>query len=45
MCFYNGAVSYDTLMWLPIPELLRLDKYAERLFKEQNSKIGNKYGR
>jgi len=34
MVFYKGAISYKELINMPIPELLELQKYAEKINRE-----------
>lgn len=39
MVFYKGALDYETLMWMPIPEVLRLNEYAERMLSAQKKEL------
>jgi hypothetical protein len=39
MVFYKGAVSYKDLNEMPFYELLRLNKYASKIAKEQEAAL------
>jgi len=34
MVFYEGAISYSELKEMPLPELIELQRYAERINRE-----------
>lgn len=44
MVFYEGSVSYYDLEWMPLPELLLLQKSSERMIEAQKKEM-NKRGR
>jgi hypothetical protein len=41
MIFYKGSMSYETLQNMPIPELLRWQKYAAKINKERERAAKN----
>lgn len=40
--FYNGAVSFKELEFMPIPAVLNLDEYAARINTERKRELERK---
>ena len=41
MVFYKGAISYGEFQKMPYPEILKLNKFAERINKERERAAKN----
>jgi hypothetical protein len=39
MVYYKGAVTYKEFQNMPIPEILKLQEYAEKINKKQQAEL------
>lgn len=39
MVYYKGSISYNEFQNMPIPEILKLQEYAEKINKKQQAEI------
>lgn len=39
MVYYKGAITYNELQNMPIPEMLKLQEYAEKITKKQQAEL------